>query len=898
MERAPAAEFEFECKLSSGLHARPASHLAEIARRFAADCSLTNLRNRASADVKSVLATIAADVRPGDACLLRVEGADQAEATAALRRVIAEELPGCDEPPAAALSQGSEPKLPRGLESTGAHYLFGLPVSGGIGQGQAVVLGRITVTADFAKAPADHRADPAVEHERLERGLAGVRARVEGLLSRSRAGVEAAILKAHLAILDDAALRREVARRIHLGHSAAQAVEEAGEHFSGLLHRSENGCVRERAVDVQELCAELLEEMYGARSLAASELPPVAAELRAPSIVAARTLAPHQLLALDRQWLQGIVLESAGATSHAVILARSMGIPTVVGAAGAVRLIAPGEQAIVDGNRGLVFPHCSAPVRQFYRRERAAQQRRQSALAQFASAPAVSADGERIEIGANISSAAEAAPAFENGADGIGLFRTELLFAGRSAPPAEDEQFAAYAEVVRAAGGRPVILRTADIGGDKPLPYLKLPVERNPFLGYRGIRIYPEHREWIGVQLRAALRASAIGPVWLMAPMIASIEEALWFKSEVARAKDELRAQGAAFDARMRLGAMIEVPAAAFLLDQLCADLDFFSIGTNDLSQYFFAADRENPKLASVANVRVPAFLALLQRIASEVRARHKWIGLCGEMAGDPRHLPLLFGLGLDEISVSANAIPALKRSAARLSASVCRELLGRAIACGAAAEVERLLDSAARAQDAEPLLATSLVTLRSDSRDKDEAIREIVDALYAAGRVDDPRRMEDAVWARESVYATGLGHGFAIPHCRTDAVSANSIGILKFDRPIEWGPPGGLPVRMVILLAIRESGHNGLHMKVFSRLARKLMDEEFRSRLMEIDDSGEIVSHLGRELEDAVTLDPVVAGGQDTERESWPNHKGELANSITCHEDDTEVCDDVRQIC
>jgi fructose-specific PTS system IIA-like component len=898
MERAPAAEFEFECKLSSGLHARPASHLAEIARRFAADCSLTNLRNRASADVKSVLATIAADVRPGDACLLRVEGADQAEATAALRRVIAEELPGCDEPPAAALSQGSEPKLPRGLESTGAHYLFGLPVSGGIGQGQAVVLDRITVTADFAKAPADHRADPAVEHERLERGLAGVRARVEGLLSRSRAGVEAAILKAHLAILDDAALRREVARRIHLGHSAAQAVEEAGEHFSGLLHRSENGCVRERAVDVQELCAELLEEMYGARSLAASELPPVAAELRAPSIVAARTLAPHQLLALDRQWLQGIVLESAGATSHAVILARSMGIPTVVGAAGAVRLIAPGEQAIVDGNRGLVFPHCSAPVRQFYRRERAAQQRRQSALAQFASAPAVSADGERIEIGANISSAAEAAPAFENGADGIGLFRTELLFAGRSAPPAEDEQFAAYAEVVRAAGGRPVILRTADIGGDKPLPYLKLPVERNPFLGYRGIRIYPEHSEWIGVQLRAALRASAIGPVWLMAPMIASIEEALWFKSEVARAKDELRAQGAAFDARMRLGAMIEVPAAAFLLDQLCADLDFFSIGTNDLSQYFFAADRENPKLASVANVRVPAFLALLQRIASEVRARHKWIGLCGEMAGDPRHLPLLFGLGLDEISVSANAIPALKRSAARLSASVCRELLGRAIACGAAAEVERLLDSAARAQDAEPLLATSLVTLRSDSRDKDEAIREIVDALYAAGRVDDPRRMEDAVWARESVYATGLGHGFAIPHCRTDAVSANSIGILKFDRPIEWGPPGGLPVRMVILLAIRESGHNGLHMKVFSRLARKLMDEEFRSRLMEIDDSGEIVSHLGRELEDAVTLDPVVAGGQDTERESWPNHKGELANSITCHEDDTEVCDDVRQIC
>jgi multiphosphoryl transfer protein len=898
MERAPAAEFEFECRLSSGLHARPASHLAEIANQFAADCRLTNLRNRAAADVKSVLAAIAADVRPGDACLLRVEGADQSEAMAALRRFIADELPGCDEPLATAVPEGPAPKLPRGLESSGARYLFGLPVSGGIGQGQAVVLGRIAMTAGFAKAPADAGAGPRAEHERLERGLACVRARVQGLLSRHPAGAEAAILKAHLAILGDVTLRREVEQRIHLGHSAGQAVVEAGEHFSSLLRGSENGRIRERAVDVQELCTELLEEMYGASSLAAPEFLPVAAELRAPSIVAAHTLAPHQLLALDRQWLQGIVLESAGATSHAVILARSMGIPAVVGVVDAVRLIAPGEPAIVDGNRGLVFPHCSAPVRRFYHRELAAQQRRQAALAQFASAPAVSADGERIEIGANISSAAEAASAFENGADGIGLYRTELLFARRNAPPPEDEQFAAYAEVVRAAGGRPVILRTADIGGDKPLPYLKLPVERNPFLGYRGIRIYPEHREWIGVQLRAALRASAIGPVWLMAPMIASIEEALWFKSEVTRAQDQLRAQGAAFDARMRLGAMIEVPAAAFLLGRLCGDLDFFSIGTNDLSQYFFAADRENPKLAGVANVRVPAFIALLQRIASEVRANHKWIGLCGEMAGDPRHLPLLFGLGLDEISVSANAIPALKRSAARLSASVCRELLGRAIACGTAAEVERLLDSAALAQDSEPLLSASLVSLRSGSRDKDEAIREIVDAFYAAGRIDDSRRMEDAVWARESVCTTALGHGFAIPHCRTDAVNANSIGILKFERPIEWGPPGGCPVRMVILLAIRESGQNGIHMKVFSRLARKLMDEEFRGRLMEIDDSGEIVSHLGRELEDAVTLDAVVAGGQDTERESRPNHNGELANSITCHEDDTDICDNVRQIC
>jgi fructose-specific PTS system IIA-like component len=844
VQAAQAAEFEFECKLPNGLHARPASHLAEVANRFVAACTLTNLRTRAEADIKSVLAAIAADVRPGDCCKLRVEGADQAAAMEALRRFISEELPAFDEPVAEAVPVSAVPKLPRGLESSGARYLFGLPVSRGIGQGKAVVLDRIALTADFADAPID---GPGPEHDRVERSFAAVRARVEGLLARHAPDTEAAILKAHLAILGDVTLRREIAQRIDRGLSAVRAIVESGERFSSLLQRTDNAYIRERAVDVQELCSELLEEIYG------PDFKPPSVELREPSILAAETLAPHQLLALDRRWLEGIVLESAGATSHAVILARSMGIPAVVGVAGATRSLRSGEESVIDGVRGLVFPQCPAPALRFYDRERSAARRRQAALTELASAPAITADGVRIEIGANISSAADAIAASANGADGVGLFRTELLFARRSTAPSEDEQFAAYAAAARAANGRPVILRTADIGGDKPLPYLKLPAERNPFLGYRGIRIYPEYREWIAAQIRAALRASAEGAVWLMAPMIACVEEAVWFKSEVARAKDDLRAQGAAFNESMPLGAMIEVPSAAFQLDRLCAALDFFSIGTNDLSQYFFAADRENPKLAGLTDVRNPAFLALLRQVANEVRARGKWIGLCGEMAGETRNLPLLLGLGLNEISVSANAIPALKRDAARLSAAACRELFERAIACDTARQVETLLDSAAPAGSAEPLFSPNLVMLRSDSRDKDEAIRELVDALYAAGRIDDPGRLEDAVWARESVYSTGLGHGFAIPHCKTDVVAANSIGILKLDQPIEWGSLDGNPVRMVILLALRESNQNGTHMKVFSRLARKLMDEEFRGRLMQIDDPGEMISHVGRELEGSI---------------------------------------------
>jgi fructose-specific PTS system IIA-like component len=335
--------------------------------------------------------------------------------------------------------------------------------------------------------------------------------------------------------------------------------------------------------------------------------------------------------------------------------------------------------------------------------------------------------------------------------------------------------------------------------------------------------------------------------------MVASLEEALWFKGEVTRGQNALRAQGVAFNSKMPVGIMIEVPSVAFQLKRLCAELDFFSVGTNDLSQYFYAADRENAKLLGISNVRGPAFLALLKNIVSEIRSSGKWVGLCGEMGGDPRNLPLLAGIGFDEISASGNVIPALKRATARLNGVTCRELIERAIQCGTAAEVEALLQAAVPAAVAEPLFSTSLVALDSDSQNKDEAIRELVDTLHAAGRIEDRRRMEEAVWAREAVYSTGLGHGFAIPHCKTDLVHADSIGILKLKQPIEWGSLDGAPVSMVILLALSDSNPKGSHMKVFSRLARKLMNEEFRGRLMEINDPGELISHVGRELEDSI---------------------------------------------
>lgn len=848
-QAAQAVEFEFTCALANGLHARPASHLAETAARFTSVGRLSNQRSGVEADLKSVLSLVAADVRPGDVCLLRLEGPDQAAALAALRMFVLERLPACDEPLAHAAPESLARALPRSLASAGARHLTGRPVSSGIGQGKAVVLGRVALTASVTSSPAASRAE---EHARIQSAFTAVRARIETLLARHRAQTEAAILKAHLAILGDLSLQAEIARHIDRGRSAAQAIVEAGLYFSGLLESASSAYIRERAIDVQELSTQLLEEICG------PEFQPPPLQLDAPSILIAESLAPHQLLTLDRRFVAGIVLESAGATSHAVIVARSMGIPAVVGVANAARLLTGGAETIVDGARGLVFPHFPEAVARFYARQREAAHREQARLALFASQPGATIEGEPFEIGANISSDAEALAAFANGADGIGLFRTELLFARRDAPLTEDEQLEVYAAAARAANGRPVILRTADIGGDKPLPYLRLPEERNPFLGYRGIRIYPEHRQWLAGQLRAALRASAHGKVWIMAPMVATLEEAVWFKEEVERAKQQLRDQSQPFDDHTPIGAMIEVPSAAFQMKPLASILDFFSIGANDLSQYFYAADRENPKVSALANPRGPAFLSLLWNIAKQARDHAKWIGLCGEMAADPRNLPLLIGLGLNEISVSAHSIPALKCAAARLSAAECWELLGRAIVCQTGAEVEALLDqttdsAAASHAEAAPLLSPSLVALHADARDKEEAIRTLVETLDDAGRIHDPDRMEEAIWTREAVYSTGLGHGLAIPHCQNAAVKSNSIAILKLDTPIEWGSLDGAAVRMVILLALREASQDRTHMKIFSKLARKLMDEEFRARLLQMEDPGELVSHLGQELEESL---------------------------------------------
>jgi len=550
------------------------------------------------------------------------------------------------------------------------------------------------------------------------------------------------------------------------------------------------------------------------------------------SIVVADSLTPCHFLSLDGRFLKGLVLAEAGTTSHTVILARSFGVPTLVG----VEDIGPGfaekNEAVLDADIGVLVTKLTDAARRYYTMERQRLDGRKIVLRNFDGKPAATRDGHALEIAGNIATVEEAGRVFSAGAESIGLFRTEMLFLDRAeAAPDESEQYDIYRRVIEAADRRSVIIRTMDIGGDKALNYLNLPAEQNPFLGYRAVRIYPQFEPLFRTQVRALVRASAYGTLRVMLPMISTLEEIRWAKKIISEEQARCATEGKSFDKAMQIGVMIEVPSAAFALREFCREVDFFSIGSNDLLQYFMAVDRADARIASLYNPLQPGFLRFLKQIVDTARAHKKWIGLCGEMGGQKRYLPLLAGLGLDEISVSAPAIGGLKAELAQLDLPECQQLFASALACATAEEVGDLLNKFS-ARHALPLLGPELMVLNADAATKEEAIKRGVDLLYVHGRTEQPRNLEEAIWQREATYSTGFGHGFAIPHCKSNAINANSLVVLKFSQPIPWNSLDEKPVRVMILMAIRDSDKASEHMKIISALARQVMHEDFRDSI------------------------------------------------------------------
>jgi len=822
-------EIAFAFPLPGGLHARPAVRLQEEVARFRSVVTFLNRANGTSASARSVLALVATRTALGEPCALHVQGEDEAAAGAALRKFVKKELPGLDDGPPARVATGAP--LPRVLARAEARVHRGAPASGGIFRGRAVVVGSRRAAFDEERTRTE-----ADELARLEAAFEKAAAAIRVRLAAAEYETEKAVLEAHLSIAEDPGLRARAAAAVVEGAAAPTAVLAAAGHFAEIFRRSGSTLLAERALDLHDVAEAV------AHVLSGDGAPPPAVELGEDAVVVAARLGPGQLLALPRARVRGLVLSEGGTLSHTVVLARAFGVPCVTGVDGIERALATGDDVVVDGERGLVVVAPKGPVLRFYEAQRDLLATAAGRLERFRTARGVTADGRRIEVGANVGTVEEAASAFENGAEGIGLFRTELMFLDRDEPPTEEEQLAIFAETARLAEGRPVIVRTLDVGADKPLAWLRLPAEQNPALGYRAIRMYAEHAELAERQLRAILRAGAVGPLKVMFPMVGTPEEARELRALVEKVKGLLAAEGVAHDPNVPVGVMLEVPSAILSLRAIAREVDFFSVGSNDLAQYLFAVDREDTRLAHLGSPYHPAFLRLLSEAVEGAHAAGKWIGLCGELGGRPLAAPLLLGLGFDEVSVSPPRVLRAKAAFRRVRSAGARSLVAEALELSTAGEVEALLVD--RAPAARTLVDAGSVRAASRSGSRDEAIRELADLLQLTGRADVADRVEDAIWAREEVEPSLLGRGVAFPRCVSPHVRADSIAAVRLSPPPPWGD-GGERVELAVLLALRPGAGEAKHRRTLEELRRSLGEAAVRRRLLDAPDDASLAALL-----------------------------------------------------
>lgn len=646
-----------------GLHARPAALIAAEAKRSAGEVEIW--LDQARANARSPVAIMALGVRAGDEIEIRAVGPDAATAVSAIAEAVGRinAAPVPIEEAAAAPRSSPDGDLP-------AHQIGGVRAAPGLAIGPAW---RHAVPA----APVVE-AGAGLAHERAALDAA-VAAAVAVLQARHRelAGAPRAIVEAHIALLEDPELLATARRGLAAGASAGAAWRDAMRAYVGALQRAGDDRLAERALDLRDLEQRVLWSLSG-RAPDAPAPPPGA-------ILLAEDLLPSDLVELSHAQLAGVCTARGGPTSHVAVLAAAMDIPALVAAGAAVMNVADGETVVLDADAGLLDIAPDANRLAAVRGELAARsQQRAQALAQAAQ-PCRTADGTRIEVLANVGAVADARLAAGNGAEGCGLLRTEFLFLDRETPPSEDEQAAAYQAIAEALGGHPVVIRTLDVGGDKPAPYLDLPAEENPALGLRGVRVSLRHPDLLRAQLRAILRVTPHDQCRVMIPMVASVAEL----EAVRRLLDDLSAELGR--KAPPLGVMIETPAAAATADLIAAQADFVSIGTNDLAQYTLAMDRGNPALAAEVDALHPAVLRLIRLAAEGARQAGRPVSVCGGLASDPVAAPILIGLGVDELSVAPARVPTIKALIRTLDAAACRELAARACDQASAAEVRSL---------------------------------------------------------------------------------------------------------------------------------------------------------------------------------------------------------------
>ncbi|WP_192458913.1 phosphoenolpyruvate-protein phosphotransferase PtsI [Musicola keenii] len=564
--------------------------------------------------------------------------------------------------------------------------ISGILVSPGIAFGKALLLKDEEIILNRKKIAADQVEQ---EIERFLSGRAKASLQLEAIKKKAAETLgpeKEAIFEGHIMLLEDEEFEQEIITLIKDDHASADsAAFSVIESQAKALEELDDEYLKERAADMRDIGKRLLKNILGMNIV---DLGDIQDEV----ILIAKDLTPSETAQLNLNKVLGFITDIGGRTSHTSIMARSLELPAIVGTTDATQKIKNGDFLIIDGVNNQIYQNPEQDVIEKLKAIQEQYNTEKYELAKLKDLPAITLDGHQVEVCANIGTVRDIAGAERNGAEGVGLYRTEFLFMDRDALPTEEEQFHAYKAVAEAMGAQAVIVRTMDIGGDKDLPYMDLPKEENPFLGWRAIRICLDRKEILHSQLRAILRASAFGKLRIMFPMIISVEEVRTLKAELEMLKAQLRAENKTFDETIEVGVMVETPAAAAIAHHLAKEVDFFSIGTNDLTQYTLAVDRGNELISHLYNPMSPAVLTLIKQVIDASHAEGKWTGMCGELAGDERATLLLLGMGLDEFSMSAISIPRIKKIIRNANYEDAKALAEQALAQPTAEELSSLV--------------------------------------------------------------------------------------------------------------------------------------------------------------------------------------------------------------
>ena len=655
-----------------GLHARPATALVDLAKKY--DAKIRIRKDDESADAKSLISLLKLGVGSGTTIRVMAEGPDADEALAAIESAIDKGLE--DEDDAATEAEITTAAVSGKRLQFEGRSTPGISASPGLSLGpiRQFHRGKIVVEAT-AK-------DPAEELKKLKRAIETAKRELDDLFQevwKKSGPAKAGIFKAHAEFLVDPEMLEDAKNQIRNGRSAGAAWQRTYEERADILATMKDSILSGRAVDLRDVGRRVL-RMLAKTVEEGPEMPDH------PVILVADDLTPSDTAKLDPECVLGVCIARGGPTSHTAIIARSLDIPAVVSAGDSILNLEDGTPAILDGYGGVLVTH---PTENDTRTAQQAQidfQARREAERRNCYNPAIMTDGTRIEVVANISDVEEAAAAVGAGGEGIGLMRTEFMFTQRDNEPTEDEQYQNFARMIEALNGLPLTVRTLDIGGDKEVPYLSMPAEMNPFLGERGIRLCLARKDMFITQLRAIFRAAKNGPIRIMYPMIATLEELREAKEITEKVRQEIGTE------TVPVGMMVEIPSAVMMADEFAKEVDFFSIGTNDLAQYALAMDRLHPQLAKKADGIHPAVLRMIDKTVKAAQKAGIWVGACGGVAGDPAGVVVLTGLGVHELSVSIPSIAAVKAQIRGISHETTKDLAERALACETAADVRALV--------------------------------------------------------------------------------------------------------------------------------------------------------------------------------------------------------------